>query len=97
MQSEKVKFARRHLYRVAAVGAAALLAKTVLPKPAKAVTCTTASAVSASNPEGLNPTAAGDPDCITFGDVPNPSGSSNGSNGRCFLRGTQISPPRGRA
>ena len=39
MQSEKVKFARRHLYRVAAVGAAALLAKTVLPKPAKA--CTT--------------------------------------------------------
>jgi hypothetical protein len=36
MQSEKVKFARRHLYRVAAVGAAALLAKTVRPTPAKA-------------------------------------------------------------
>ena len=36
MQSENLKFARRHLYRVAAVGAAALLAKTVLPKRAKA-------------------------------------------------------------
>ena len=91
MQSEKLKFARRHLYQLAAVGAAALLAKTVLPKPAKAVVkCTTASAVSPSNPLGLNPTGAGDPDCFNDGDLPLPSGNSNGSNGRCFLRGTQV-------
>ena len=38
MQSEKLKFARRHLFRVAAVGAAAVIAKTMMkPKPAKAL------------------------------------------------------------
>jgi hypothetical protein len=38
----------------------------VMPKPAKAgYVCTTPSAVSASNPLGLNPTAVGDPDCVS--------------------------------
>jgi hypothetical protein len=32
----KAQFARRHLYKLVAVGAAALLAKTAMPTPAKA-------------------------------------------------------------
>ena len=36
MQSEKVKFARRHLYGLAAIGAAAVIARAMRPTPAQA-------------------------------------------------------------
>ena len=82
-QIEKLRFARRHLYLLASVGIAAMLTRT---KAAKAFTCTTASAVTPSNPQGLNPTFAGDPDCETIelglgGGSPRP---------QCFLKGTKI-------
>ena len=82
-QIEKLRFARRHLYLLASVGIAAMLTRT---KAAKAFTCTTASAVTPSNPQGSNPTFAGDPDCETIelelgGGSPRP---------QCFLKGTKI-------
>ena len=86
MQSEKVKFARRHLYRVAAVGAAAYRQDGA----AKAGEGAISQLYHRQCRLAANPTAAGDPDCVTAADVPNPRGLSTGSNGRCFLRGTQV-------
>ena len=60
-------------------------------KSAQAFTCTTGSAVTPTNPGGLNPTFRGDPDCETIeleqGLLPDPVA---GYGHNCFLKGTKI-------
>jgi Hint domain len=89
-QIEKLRFARRHLYLLAAVGVAAVLTRS---KSAQAFTCTTASAVTPTNPEGLNPTFAGDPDCAYYEETEEFVAKYGGPGSpppHCFLKGTRI-------